>query len=123
MQGFNMLRKMVLGTLDVALDRQTCIDSLPVPVVQFYYAPDAASEWKINGAGFGRIASKKQVIYGYKLQLLVTLGGVILDFEMAPANFTDLQVGQELLQEHQDIAAVADKGYVSQPVAEQLLAG
>jgi hypothetical protein len=123
MQGFNMLRKVVLGTLDVAMDRQTCIDSLPVPVVQFYYAPDASSEWKINGADFGRIASKKQVFFGYKLQLLVTLGGVILDFEMAPANFTDLQVGQELLQEHRDIAAVADKGYVSQPVAEQLLAG
>ncbi len=123
MQAFNLVRKVVLGVLDVAADRQCCIDSLPVPVVQFHLVPQASREWAINGATFGKVSSKKQTIFGYKMQLLVTLGGVILDFELAPANVTDLQAGYELLEEHTDLDAVADKGYISQPVAQALEQG
>lgn len=123
MHGFNLLRKVVLQVLDVAGDRQCVIDSLPVPVVQFHLVPGASREWAINGATFGRVSSKKQVIFGYKMQLLITLGGVILDFELAPANVTDLQAGYDLLEEHTDLDAVADKGYISQPVAQALAQG
>lgn len=123
MYAFNLVRRVMLRMLDVAQDRQCCIDSLPVPVVQFHLVPGASSEWAINGATFGRVSSKKQVIFGYKMQLLVTLGGVILDFELAPANVTDLQGGYELLEEHTNLYAVADKGYISEPVAEALLQG
>ncbi|MBF6614971.1 MAG: transposase [Chloroflexi bacterium] len=52
--------------------------------------------------------------------LLATLGGVILDFELVPANITDLQAGYELLEEHTNLDAVADKGYISKSVAEAL---
>jgi hypothetical protein len=120
---FNLVRQVVLRVLDVAQDRQCCIDSLPVPVVQFHLVPNASKEWAINGATYGRVSSKKQVIFGYKMQLLVTLGGVILDFELAPANVTDLQAGYELLEEHTDLDTVADKGYISQPVAQALEQG
>jgi Transposase DDE domain len=123
MYAFNLIRKLVLRVLDVAADRQCCIDSLPVPVVQFHLVPQASKEWTINGAAFGRVCSKKQVIFGYKMQLLVTLGGVILDFELVPANITDLQGGYELLEEHRDLDAVADKGYISEEVARSLLEG
>jgi hypothetical protein len=123
MHGFNLVRRVVLGVLDVAADRQCVIDSLPVPVVQFHLVPGASREWAINGATFGRVSSKKQVIFGYKMQLLITLGGVILDFELAPANVTDLQAGYDLLEEHTDLDAVADKGYISQPVAQTLEQG
>lgn len=123
MHGFNLVRRVVLGVLDVAGDRQCVIDSLPVPVVQFHLVPGASREWAINGATFGRVSSKKQVIFGYKMQLLITLGGVILDFELAPANVTDLQAGYDLLEEHTDLDAVADKGYISQPVAQALEQG
>jgi hypothetical protein len=120
---FNLIRQVVLRVLDVAADRQCCIDSLPMPVVQFHLVPGASKEWAINGATFGRVSSKKQVIFGYKMQLLVTLGGVILDFSLVPANITDLQAGYELLEEHTDLDAVADKGYISQPVAKALEQG
>ena len=120
---FNLVRQAVLRVLDMAQDRQCCIDSLPVPVVQFHLAPQACRDWAANGATFGRVSSKKQTFFGYKMQLLVTLGGVILDFELVPANITDLQGGYELLEEHADLAAVADKGYISQPVAQALLEG
>jgi hypothetical protein len=123
MHAFNLVRRVVLRVLDVAADRQCCIDSLPVPVVQFHLVPGASREWAVNGATFGRVSSKKQTIFGYKMQLLVTLGGVILDFALAPANVTDLQAGYELLEEHTGLDAVADKGYISKPVAEALLQG
>lgn len=123
MYAFNLIRRVVLRVLDVAADRQCCIDSMPVPVVQFHLVPGAAKEWTINGAAFGRVSSKKQTFFGYKMQLLVTLGGVILDFELVPANVADLQAGYELLEEHTDLDAVADKGYISKPVADALLQG
>jgi hypothetical protein len=34
----------------------------------------------------GKGSSKKLTIFGYKRHLLITLGGVILNFELAPAN-------------------------------------
>ena len=123
MHGFNLIRCVILRVLDVAADRQCCIDSLPVPVVHFHLVPGASREWAINEASFGRVSSKKQVIFGYKMQLLVTLGGVILDFELVPAHITDLQGGYELLEEHSDLDAVADKGYISKAVAASLLEG
>jgi hypothetical protein len=47
--------------------------------------------------------------FSYKMQLLVTLGEVILNFELVPANVIDLQGGYELLQEHTYLDAVADE--------------
>jgi Transposase DDE domain len=111
---FNVIRRGVLQVLDVAQDPLTVIDSLPVPVVQFHLAPASTADWDVHGAAFGHCASKKQTIYGYKLHLLLTLGGVILDFELAPANATDLEVGTELLAEHTDLTVVGDKAYISQ---------
>ena len=123
MDAFNLVRRVVLRAIDVAADRQCCIDSLPVPVVQFHLVPQASKEWAINEATFGRTSTKKQTFFGYKLQLLVTLGGVILDFVLVPANITDLQGGNELLEGHTDLDAVGDRGYISKPVADALLEG
>lgn len=83
-------------------------------------AASSTADWKAHGATFGRIASKKQVIFGYRLHLLLTLGGVILDFELAPANAGDLQVGYELLAEHTDLEVLGDKGYISAARAAEL---
>jgi hypothetical protein len=93
-----------------------------MPVVQFYYVPQASIEWKIAGATFGHCCSKKQAIFGYKLHLLLTQSGVIRDFELAPANQSDLTVGVELLTGHTDLQVLGDKGYISRPVAADLRA-
>jgi hypothetical protein len=120
----NDLRRLALATLDLAQDRQAVIDSLPVPVMQFHLVPGSAntSTWKAHGARFGKVTSKKQTIFGYKLHLLVTLGGVIIDFVLAPANEHDLTVGAELLAEQRDLLALGDKAYYSVPVAAALRA-
>jgi Transposase DDE domain len=111
---FNVIRRAVLQLLDVAPDPTCVIDSLPVPVINFHLVPASTADWEVHGAAFGKVPSKKQTIYGYKLQLLLTLGGVILDFELAPANAPDLEVGAELWAEHTDLTVVGDKAYISQ---------
>lgn len=120
MQAFNWIRLTVLRTLDLAYDRQCVIDSLPIPVVQFYLVPSSTGDWRAYGASFGKVPSKKETIFGYKLHLLITLGGLILDFELAPANVTDLEVGFELLNEHTDLEVLGDKGYISAEKASEL---
>lgn len=116
----NLIRRTLLGWLDLAQDRQCLIDSLPVPVVQFYLVPSSTGDWKAHGARFGKVPSKKQTIFGYKLHLLVTFGGVILDFQLAPANETDLAVGFELLSQHTDLDVIGDKAYISAAKAAEL---
>lgn len=117
----NMIRQAVLQMLDVSQDRQGVIDSLPIPVVQFHLVPGSTGDWRAHGATFGKVSSKKLTIFGYKLHLLITLSGVILDFELAPANETDLTVGAELLAQHTDLTVYGDKGYISATVAADLL--
>lgn len=117
---FNFIRRVVLQMLDLANDQQCVIDSLPIPVVQFYLAPGSTGDWKAYGANFGKVPSKNETIFGYKLHLLVTMGGLILDFELAPANATDLDVGFEMLSEHTDLNVLGDKAYISASKATEL---
>jgi IS5 family transposase len=119
---FNLIRQVLLVAMEAAADRQTVIDSLPIPVLHFHLVPgsSAVPEWKAHGARFGVVTTKKQTIFGYKLHLLVTLGGIILDFVLAPANERDLSVGVELLEEHHALMAIGDKAYISASVAERL---
>ena len=122
MRIFNLMRQAILRVLDVAQDPTCVIDSLPVPVVNFHLAPQAPGDWAAHGAAFGKVPSKKQTIYGYKLHLLLTAGGVILDFELAPANAPDLAVGEELLDTHTDLAVFGDKAYISARIGARLRA-
>lgn len=121
MLAINLIRKTILQHLDLSRDGHCVIDSLPVPVVAFHLVPSSSGDWAAHGARFGKVSSKKETIFGYKLHLLITLSGVILDFELAPANVTDLKVGEELLSQHTDLTVLGDKGYVSADVAAKLL--
>ncbi len=109
----NLIRRILLGQMELAQDEQCVIDSLPIPVVAFHLVPSATGDWPAYEASFGKVASKKETIFGYKLHLLITLNGLILDFELAPANATDLEVGFELLAEHTDLEVIGDKAYIS----------
>jgi hypothetical protein len=119
----NELRRLLLTLLDLAQDRRCVIDSLPIPVIAFHLVPSAdRADWQAYEARFGRVPSKKITMFGYKLYLLVTLSGVILDFVLAPANVGELQAGVEILDEHTDITALGDKAFISQAVATRLRA-
>jgi hypothetical protein len=113
MEIINLIRRIVLKQLDLAQERLCVIDSLPVPAVKFHLVPSSTGDWKAHGAKFGKVSSKNETIFGYKLHLLTTISGLILDFELAPANATDLNVGYELLQNHTGLKIFGDKGYIS----------
>lgn len=117
---FQLIRQVVLGILDLALDRQCVIDSLPIAGVNFHHVPQASHEWVMHEASFGKISSKKLTIFGYKLHLLVTVTGVIVDFSLAPAHVSDLKAGEEVLLSHTNLEVFGDKAYISQAVAQQL---
>jgi len=121
MLAINLIRQIALQQLDLSSDGHCAIDSLPIPVVAFHLVPSSPGDWRAHGAAFGKVPNKKQTIFGYKLHLLVTLEGVILDFELAPANATDLSVGAELLEQHTHRTVLADKAYISAEVAARLL--
>lgn len=116
----NWIRRILLSWLDVAQDNQCVIDSLPIPVVNFHLAPSSTADWRAYEARFGKVSSKKETIFGYKLHLLVTMGGVILDFVLAPANETDLQAGLDMLFAHTDLNVIGDKAYISAEIAKEL---
>jgi hypothetical protein len=117
------LRRLILGVLDLAADRQCVLDSLPVSAISFHLVPDGArGAWQAHGAAFGYVPSKKQWIFGYKLYLLVTLAGVIVDFVLVPANIIEVQAGTELLEEHTALTVLGDKAFVSKPLAARLRA-
>jgi hypothetical protein len=119
----NAVRRLLLAALDLAHDRQCVLDSLPIPVIRFHLVPKAArSYWQTYAASFGKVPSKSVTIFGYKLYLLVTQGGVILDFVLAPANVMELQAGAELLIDHTDLLVRGDKAFLSRPLQAELLA-
>ncbi len=120
MSTFNLIRRIILSWLDVAQEKQCVIDSLPIPVVKFHLVPTSTGDWPAHQANFGKASSKKLTFFGYKLHLLVTVGGVILDFELAPASAPDLEVGFELLTEHTDLKVIGDKAYISAEKATEL---
>ena len=120
MQAFTLIRQVILRSLDLSLDRQCIIDSLPTPVVQFHLVPGSTGDWRAFGATFGKVPTKKQTIFGYRLHLLITMVGLILDFELTPANTSDLEAGSEILSEHTDLEVLGDKAYISAAKATEL---
>jgi hypothetical protein len=54
---------------------------------------------------------------GDKVHLLVTLGGVIRDFALAPAHAADVSIAAELLDQQHDLTVLGDKGDISAALA------
>jgi transposase len=112
------LMQLVLGRLAPG-ERELCvIDSLPVPVVGFHHAR-GDHRW-YGEASYGYVASKRQTIFGYKLHLLITHSGLILDFVLAPAHHTDGALTEQLLMDKHRLTVLGDKGYLNAAVQDLL---
>lgn len=94
------------------------IDSVPVPVVGYHHASGDHRWW--GEADFGRVPSKKQRLYGFKLHLLISHCGLILDFALAPANHNDGALTAQLLADKAGLTVLGDKGYINGPLQVQL---
>lgn len=90
------------------------IDSLPVPVVGFAHAR-GAHRW-YGQARYGHNAAKSQTFYGYKLHLLASAGGLVLDFALVPANVHDGALAEQLLIAQRGLAVLGDKAYLNGPL-------
>ena len=116
----NRIRQILLSDIEGSSEKLCIIDSLPMPVIQFHLVPSSSNNWSCYGADYGRVESREQTIFGYKLHLLVSASGVIVDFELASASATDLSVGYQLLSGHQNKQVIGDKAYISTQVKDQL---
>lgn len=121
MGAINDIRRITLAVLDVAQDKQCVIDSLPIEVVKFHLVPSSTGDWDAYGAAYGRCSTKKRTIYGYRLNLLITVGGTILDFELMRANADERDAARDLLESKRDLTVIGDKGFVSAALAAVLL--
>ena len=116
----NRIRQIIVSSIEGAEDPLCVIDSLPIAVIGFHLVPGSSNNWSCYGADYGRVASKKQTIFGYKLHLLTTANGVIIDFTLAPASATDLSVGYELLCGQKDKQVIGDKAYINRDLQTEL---
>jgi len=116
----NQIRQLLLSNIEGVEEQLCVIDSLPIPVMQFHLVPSSSNDWVCYGADYSRVESRKQTIFGYKLHLLVTARGVIVDFALASASATDLSVGNELLCGHYNKQVIGDKAYISTDIKEEL---
>ena len=88
------------------------IDGTPVHVRHWRrYGPRCLM---LPGAALGRCAAKKETFYGYKLVLLITLDGRLLDFVLLPANADEREGLEELLEQYRELEVFGDKGFLDQ---------
>jgi hypothetical protein len=128
---FNRRRRQLVGCLQAfhqyllqhlewASDRILLLDSVPVAVVSRAHAAHASSDWHVHQAGYGYSHTKRLPFFGYRLHLLVTYGGVILDWVLTSAAVSEVTAGADLLYHTPlplgDRLVLADKGYTSTPV-------
>jgi len=121
MFAINHIRQLIVQGLDLAQDAYGIIDGLPLPVMEFHMAPQRSRDWDAHGATFGYCASKDKTYFGYRLNLVTTSGGVILDFELTSSNADEREAAEDLLPLYPGRTFLADKGYVSADIAERLL--
>jgi hypothetical protein len=121
-EALNTIRRHVLDRLLALLppdERPLCvIDSLPVPVVGFHHARGEHA-WR-GWASYGYNATKKQTFYGFKLHVVTTADGIIVDFALAPAHLTDGTFTAQLLGNKYHLLALGDKGYIDAPLQADL---
>lgn len=71
-------------------------------------------------ADIGYNASKHLWFYGFKVHMLVTLSGYILNYLVTSVSVHDVQVVDDLLEDCQQSVILADLGYLSQKLKDRL---
>lgn len=93
------------------------IDSLPVHACAFGRAGFAR---RFRGdAGYGRDHTRRGLMYGFRLHARATTRGVIVAFDLAPANVSDLAMVEQLDPPAGSVG-VGDRGYWSPRVRDDL---
>lgn len=118
----NLLRHRILGNLNTPFERYHLVDSMPVPICK--YVRSKRCRFFLGEVDkdtmFGVCESKDEKVYGFKLHLLITVEGIIVNFIIAPAAPHDLTLLSEILEAFNNLIVGADKGYISKALQEAL---
>ncbi len=93
------------------------VDSMPIPVCRF--GRGGYCKGFRGQAAFGHDVLQKQASYGLRLHLRTSRAGVILAYELAPANAADTAVLLELAPPS-GTTGIGDRNYWSPPVQAEL---
>lgn len=85
------------------------VDSAPVETAAFVRSQSAQAS--IAEAAYGYCAAKKRYFFGFRLHLLISHQGAILDFVLSPADVAERSVGAHLLRAWSGHAVLADNGF------------
>ncbi len=114
------LVQLIRQALSEAISPDTIVimGSFPLPLCQ----PIRNHSAKIfnDVADIGYNATKNLWFYGFKVHMLVTLSGVILNYVVTPASVHDIKVVDELLEGCRQSVVLADLGYLSQELKDRL---
>lgn len=103
----------------ISPDSIVIIDSFPLPLCQ----PVRNYRTRIfnNLADIGYNASKHLWFYGFKVHMLVTLSGYILNYVVTPASVHDIRAVNDLLENYRQPYIWADLGYLSKDLKDHLV--
>ncbi|WP_079253064.1 IS982 family transposase [Streptococcus suis] len=99
-------------------DKLAIIDSFPVPLCQPVRNHRATIFKGLADMGYN--ASKHLWFYGFKVHMLVTLSGYILNYVVTPASVHDIKVVYELLEGCKQSVILGDLGYLSSELKKYL---
>ncbi|HEL2475300.1 TPA: IS982 family transposase [Streptococcus suis] len=99
-------------------DKLAIIDSFPLPLYQTVRNHRVAIFKGLADIGYK--ASKHLWFYGFKVHMLVTLSGYILNYVVTPASVHDIKVVYELLEGCKQSVILGDLGYLSSELKKDL---
>jgi hypothetical protein len=85
------------------------IDSAPVETVHFVRSQSGKAS--IPEATYGYIPTKKRHFFGFRLHLLISERGAVVDFVLSPADVGERAVAEYLLSAAPGTKALSDNGY------------
>ncbi|AGL48467.1 IS982 family transposase [Streptococcus suis] len=99
-------------------DKLAIIDSFPLPLCHPIRNQRVAIFKGVADIGYN--ASKHLWFYGFKVHMLVTLSGYILNYVVTPASVHDIKVVYELLEGCKQSVILGDLGYLSSELKKDL---
>lgn len=85
------------------------VDSAPIETVAFVRSQSGKAS--IPEAAYGYLPAKKRHFFGFRLHLLITNGGAVIDFVLSPADVGERAVAAHLLSLRGGATVLADNGY------------
>ncbi len=106
----NRMRQDVIKQMGVADAPCQLIDGTPVKVR--HWRRFGRRHLRLPGAALGHCASKKETYYGYRLLARTTLDGIVIGFDLFPANEDEREAALDLLADSRGLSVLGDKGFL-----------